>query len=142
MKKCIIPRATRSIVPRRNNAERGHNGRKWLHESSAGGILCAGGAKPGNGSSRNDLWYFIDRVMLLLAVYHIDSGRCRIGIIRLCTGKQKAGTGMAIAGLVCSIFGLLISVCLIIVSLFFVANQNTILKEIQQLSALAGSLKI
>ena len=117
MKKCIIPRAMRSIVPRRNNAERGHNGRKWLHESSAGGILCAGGAKPGNGSSRNDLWYFIDRVMLLLA-------------------------GMAIAGLVCSIFGLLISVCLIIVSLFFVANQNTILKEIQQLSALSGSLKI
>ena len=57
-------------------------------------------------------------------------------------GKQKAGTGMAIAGLVCSILGLLISVCLIIVSLFFVANQNTILKEIQQLSALAGSLKI
>ena len=56
--------------------------------------------------------------------------------------KQKAGTGMAIAGLVCSIFGLLISVCLIIVSLFFVANQNTILKEIQQLSALSGSLKI
>ena len=53
-----------------------------------------------------------------------------------------AGTGMAIAGLVCSIFGLLISVCLIIVSLFFVANQNTILKEIQQLSALSGSLKI
>ena len=38
----------RSIVPCRNNAERGHNGRKWLHESSAGGILCAGGAKPGN----------------------------------------------------------------------------------------------
>ena len=55
---------------------------------------------------------------------------------------QEAGTGMAIAGLVCSIFGLLISVCLIIVSLFFVANQNTILKEIQQLSALSGSLKI
>ena len=27
--------------------------------------------------------------MLLLAVYHIDPGRCRIGIIRLCTGKAK-----------------------------------------------------
>ena len=65
-----------------------------------------------------------------------------LGLSGYVLAKQKAGTGMAIAGLVCSIFGLLISVCLIIVSLFFVANQNTILKEIQQLSALAGSLKI
>ena len=58
-----------------------------------------------------------------------------LGLSGYVLAKQKAGTGMAIAGL-------LISVCLIIVSLFFVANQNTILKEIQQLSALAGSLKI
>ena len=65
-----------------------------------------------------------------------------LGLSGYVLAKQKAGTGMAIAGLVCSIFGLLISVCLIIVSLFFVANQNTILKEIQQLSALSGSLKI
>ena len=60
-----------------------------------------------------------------------------LGLSGYVLAKQKAGTG-----LVCSIFGLLISVCLIIVSLFFVANQNTILKEIQQLSALSGSLKI
>ena len=142
MKKCIIPRAMRSIVPRRNNAERGHNGRKWLHESSAGGILCAGGAKPGNGSSRNDLWYFIDRVMLLLAVYHIDSGRCRIGIIRLCTGKAKGwyrdGNCRArMLDLWIAYFGLSDHRKFV-----FVANQNTILKEIQQLSALSGSLKI
>ena len=58
-----------------------------------------------------------------------------LGLSGYVLAKQKAG-------LVCSIFGLLISVCLIIVSLFFVANQNTILKEIQQLSALSGSLKI
>ena len=69
-------------------------------------------------------------ITLLLAVVGL-------GLSGYVLAKQKAGTGMA-----CSILGLLISVCLIIVSLFFVANQNTILKEIQQLSALAGSLKI
>lgn len=142
MKKCIIPRAMRSIVPRRNNAERGHNGRKWLHESSAGGILCAGGAKPGMavagmicGILSIVLCCCSQYITLILAVVGL-------GLSGYVLAKQKAGTGMAIAGLVCSIFGLLISVCLIIVSLFFVANQNTILKEIQQLSALSGSLKI